>query len=492
MDLREYVRVLRKGWPVVLTFVLIGLAIGLVVTSATSRLYRASVQIFVATSAGASPSELQAGNTFTSDRVQSYTSIANSPSVVDPVIKTLHLRLTSSELSDKISADAPQNKVLINLHVTDHDPATAALLANAVAKQFNTVVADTEQTDAAGKPVVKLTVIHPAETPSAPIKPSKVVNVGLGFVLGLLVGVAVVFLRDLLDNTVKLPEDFEALGVPVLGVVPLDKRTSMTPVAFRGDPHSARSEAYRQLRTNMQFVDVDNPPRLIAVTSAISGEGKSTTAINLAAALAETGARVCLIDADLRRPTLADSLGLVGDVGLTTALIGRAPIESVMQDAGRNLSVLTSGPVPPNPSELLISAHASDVIGNVADMFDFTIIDTAPLLPVTDGAEVAALADATLVVARSGKTTREQAARCIEALAKVGEKPVGVILNMVSRSRSGYGSGYGYYYAEYRPKNSRSEGTGNSNGVKPIPSRAPRPVPPSARPRQEADQPSPR
>jgi capsular exopolysaccharide synthesis family protein len=182
----------------------------------------------------------------------------------------------------------------------------------------------------------------------------------------------------------------------------------------------------------------------------------------------------------------------VGDVGLTTALIGRAPIESVMQDAGRNLSVLTSGPVPPNPSELLISAHASDVIGNVADMFDFTIIDTAPLLPVTDGAEVAALADATLVVARSGKTTREQAARCIEALAKVGEKPVGVILNMVSRSRSGYGSGYGYYYAEYRPKNSRSEGTGNSNGVKPIPSRAPRPVPPSARPRQEADQPSPR
>lgn len=474
MELRDFLRIVHKGWAVVLACVVLGIAAGVGLTVATTKVYEATVQIFVATSSGASASELSSSNTFTSDRVQSYTSIANSPDVVGPVIRRLGLKITPSQLSAKISADAPQNKVLINLHVTDDSPVAAATIANAVGAQFNTVVSNTEQTDADGKPVVKLTVIHPASIPAVPIKPSKAINIGLGLVLGLLVGLGVVLLRDVLDNTVKGPEDFESLGVAVLGVVPLDKRTSKAPVAFRGDLHSARSEAYRQLRTNLQFVDVDNPPRIIAVTSAVSGEGKSITAINLAVALGEAGAKVCLVGADLRKPTIADSLGLVGDVGLTTVLIGRAPIESVLQDAGRNLSVLTSGAVPPNPSELLGSAHARAVISQVAAQFDFTIIDTAPLLPVTDGAEIAVIADATLIVVRAGRTTREQAKRCIEALAKVGERPVGVILNMVTRSRGGYGGEYGYYYADYRPKGSSEgrqdpqqgrNGQGGANGL---------------------------
>jgi len=147
----------------------------------------------------------------------------------------------------------------------------------------------------------------------------------------------------------------------------------------------------------------------------------------------------------------------VGDVGFTTVLIGKAPVESVLQNAGRNLAVLTSGPVPPNPSELLISEHAREVIADIASKVDFTIIDTAPLLPVTDGAEIATIADATLIVARSGKTTRDQAQRSVEALAKVGERPVGVILNMITRGRGNYDYGYGYYYTDYRPKRSKAK-----------------------------------
>ena len=185
------------------------------------------------------------------------------------------------------------------------------------------------------------------------------------------------------------------------------------PIAFRGDPHSVRSEAYRQLRTNLQFVNVDHAPRIIAVTSAIPGEGKTTTALNLAAALAEAGHRVCLIEADLRRPTIAKTLGLVADVGFTTVLIGQSTVEAALQNVGRNFAVLTSGPVPPNPSELLISEQARHVIEAVIAQTDYTIIDTAPLLPVTDGAEVAALADATVVVHRAGKTTRDQAGRSV-------------------------------------------------------------------------------
>lgn len=457
MELRDYLRILRKGWPLILTFVAVGLAAGALLTSLTTKEYEASVQVFVATSASNDAAQLQAGNTFTEDRVQSYTAIANSPAVTGPVAAALGKGVTSRQLQTKITADAPQNKVLINLHVVDQNPVTAARIANLVAAQFGNVVEKRfEQTANNGKSVVKITVVHPATTPSAPIKPNKVLNIGLGFVLGLLVGAGVVILRDVLDNTVNGPEDFEVLGVPVLGLIPFDKRTPKAPIAFRTDPHSSRSEAYRQLRTNMQFVNIDHPAKIIAVTSAIPGEGKTTTALNLAASLAEAGFRVCLIEADLRRPTLAASLGLVGEVGLTTALIGKSPVEAVLQNAGRNLAVLTSGPIPPNPSELLITDHAAQLIRHIAEQVDYTIIDTAPLLPVTDGAEIAARADATLIVHHAGKSTKDQAARSLEALDKVGVRPVGVILNMITKSRGAYDYNYGYYYT-YRPDRSRAK-----------------------------------
>ena len=452
MELRDYLRIIRKGWPLILAFVVLGSAVGVGLTVATTKIYQASVQIFVATATGDDPSQLAQGNSFSQAQVQSYVSIANAPSVTDPVIRKLKLNLTSQQFASKISADAPQTKVLINLHVTDPNPRMAADLANALATQFNTVVADTAQTN--GKAVVKLTVIHPAIVPTSPIKPSKLINIGLGFVIGLLLGLGLVVLRDVLDNTVKGPADFEPLGVPVLGYVPFDKRTGKIPIAFRGDAHSARSESYRQLRTNLQFVNIDQPPRIIAVTSPMSGDGKSTTAINLSAALAEAGFRVCLVEADLRRPSLAKSLGLVGDVGFTTVLTGKATIESVLQNSGRNLAVLTCGPVPPNPSELLISDNARRIFAEIASTVDYTIIDTAPLLPVADGAEVAAIAEATLIVTRAGKTTKEQAERAIATLEKVGKRPVGVILNMMTRGRGNYDDGYGYYYVGYQPDKS--------------------------------------
>ena len=446
MDLRDYLRVLRKGWPLILAFVVLGLAAGIGLTLATTKVYQANVQVFVATTSNGTSSDLAQGSTYAQQLVQSSTAIANSPAVTAPVIRSLKLSLSESELAAKISADAPLNKVLVNLHVTDHDPRTAAQLANAVAGQFSSQVQNAAQTDASGKAVVKLTVIHPATIPGAPISPHKVLNIGLGFVVGLLIGVGIVVLRDVLDNTVKSAQDFEAFGVPAMGHVPFDKRTATAPIAFRADPNSARSEAYRQIRTNLQFVDVDNPPKIISVTSAMPGEGKSTTSLNLAAALAEAGARVCLIEADLRRPSLSRVLGLVGDVGFTTALIGKTPVEDVLQNAGQNLAVLTSGPIPPNPSELLITDHAREIIERVASHVDFVVIDTPPLLPVTDGATVATLADATLLVCRGGKTTREQAERSVDALDKVGRRPVGVVLNAVTRGRGSYSYEYGYYY----------------------------------------------
>jgi capsular exopolysaccharide synthesis family protein len=466
VDLRDYVRILRKSWASILAFVVIGIGAGVALTLATTKVYEASAQLFVYVPGSSSDgSNLGANSTYAQQQVQSLTTYATSPIVLNRALQAARAEdpkavgnLDVTTLAPDVSADAPLNKTLINLHVDDTDPVRAALVANKLAGVMSSYLPSNVLKDARGNSVITVGIPHGADVPAAPTTPNKVLNIGLGLVVGLLIGVGVAVLREVLDNTVKGPSDFEEMGTPVLGLVPFDKRTPRAPIAFRHDPHSSRSEAYRQLRTNLQFVDVDNPPRIIAVTSAIPGEGKTTTAINLAAALAEAGARVCLVEADLRRPSIAKVLGLVGDVGFTTVVIGKAPVETVLQNAGRNLAVLTSGPIPPNPSELLISQHARQVITELSRNVDFTIIDTPPLLPVTDGAEVASMADATLLVHRAGKTTRDQAARSIQALDKVGRHPVGVILNMITRSGGKYSYEYGYYYDAYRPD--RGDGKG--------------------------------
>ena len=449
MSLRDYIRVLRKRWRLIVAAVIVCLLAGSAYLLTSTKKYEATAQIFVST-AGANDTtaaDLAQGNTFTQARVQSYTSVANSQSVTDAVVKQLGLSISSEALANEISADAPLNKVLINLHVTDRDPAQAARLANAVASQFSTVVEELEQTTATQPSPVKLTVTHPAQIPTSASSPNPKLDIALAVLAGLVLGLGLAFLRDMLDNTAKDPDELAAYSaLPVLGMIPWDNRAGAVPISFRADAHGSRAEGYRQLRTNLQFVDIDNPPKVIAVTSALPQEGKSHTALNLSAALAEAGQRVCLIEADLRKPSLAEALGVVGDVGLTSVLIGRASLADVVQRLGDNLEVLVAGAVPPNPSELLNSEAFRHTLRSVRTRVDTVVIDTAPLLPVADGALIAALADATVLVVRAAKTTHDQIAQAIKALGNVDVTPVGVILSMARNRRSG-----GYYYQEYRP-----------------------------------------
>ena len=261
-----------------------------------------------------------------------------------------------------MSVDNPLDTVLLNLSVTNADPALAQQHRHRVggpadpggqphrAVRHRRFLAVQDLGDRAGR------------SAALPDSPRPTINLALGLLVGLAIGVGTAVLLETLDTRVKevaaLPE---IVGAPLLGALATDSEIPKHPLIVRDRPHSPQAEAFRALRTNLQFVDVDQRPRSIVVTSAVPREGKSTVAMNLAVALAEAGTPVALVDADLRRPSLADRLGLAGDAGLTDVLIGRASIGDVIQRSGSTgrLWVLTSGSLPPNPSELLGSSRCA-------------------------------------------------------------------------------------------------------------------------------------
>ena len=266
----------------------------------------------------------------------------------------------------------------------------------------------------------------------------------VGVLLGLAVGVGIAILRTVLDTRIRSEADVATVtDTPVLGAVGYDASTPNDPLVIVSHPLGARAEAIRRLRTNLQFVNASSRPRSIVVTSALPGEGKTTTASNLALAIADTGSRVVLVDADLRRPSIARVLGIEGAVGLTTVLIGNASIDDVVQEYGStSLDVITSGEIPPNPSELLGSQRMTDLLGELTERYDVVILDTAPLLPVTDGVVVAKLADGALVVVGATVANRPHLAAAVAALETVEARVLGVVLNRVPHEKR---DSYTYY-----------------------------------------------
>ncbi|MBD3782268.1 MAG: CpsD/CapB family tyrosine-protein kinase, partial [Micrococcales bacterium] len=220
-----------------------------------------------------------------------------------------------------------------------------------------------------------------------------------------------------------------------------DPDTVRRPLIVEVDPRSPRAEAFRSLRTNLRFVDAANHPRTIVVTSSIAGEGKSTLTANLALTMAQAGSRVCLVEADLRRPKVLDYMGLEGAVGLTDALIDRADVFDVIQPyGGTNLWVLGAGRIPPNPSELLGSSAMRTLLQNLSSRFDYVVVDAPPTLPVTDAVVLSKLTDGAIVVLGSGLVDRDQVAQTLDSLGSVDGRVLGVVLNRVPvRELGGYG-----------------------------------------------------
>ncbi|MFT4011763.1 MAG: polysaccharide biosynthesis tyrosine autokinase [Nocardioidaceae bacterium] len=452
MELDDYLKVLRRRWKWIVASVLACLVVAVVYTLAQTPLYRSSAKLYITTDAAQSASEVIEGTTYGERKVASYVDLVTSRELASRVSDDLGLDGSPSEAGATVSATAVADTSNMIVSVTDPDPHEAQRIAQSYAENLTDLVRELETTAGVTTPTIKATIIDSASLPDSAFSPSLARNVGLGIVLGLVAGLGLALLRHALDTRVHSAEDLEAISdAPVLGAIVFDSQTTKTPLVSDIPSHSPRAEAFRVLRTNLQFVDVDNDHKLFVLSSAVPEEGKTTTSINLGISLAQAGVRTLLVECDLRRPRAAVRLELDGAIGVTNTLVGRVKLDDALQThPASGLDFLAAGPIPPNPAELLQSNAMSEMMAELRQRYDVVIMDAPPLLPVTDAALLSAKADGTILVVRHGKATREQVRHSIERLVQVDSRLVGLVLNMVpGKGRgSGYGGyGYGYGYA---------------------------------------------
>ncbi len=460
MELRDVLRAAKRRWWLIALVTVAALACAAAVNTLSQPRYATDVTFFVTTPSQANTVDSYQGGLFSQQRVKSYVTLITGDRLAHMISAEPGVTLPAGQIQHRVSARALPDTVLLRATVTDTDKTRSLVLATALAKDFVLLVQQLETPPGAPSPAIQVQIVSGPTLNPAPISPRPTRNLALAVLLGLLVGVGGAVLRDLLDTTVKSAELLTQLtGAPTLAVVPYDQSARRTPLipdgsrviadGSRGRALAARAEALRHLRTNLQFVSVDRPPRVIVITSPVPAEGKSTTAVNLAVAFAEAGARTLLIEADLRHPRVAAYLGLEGAVGLSNVLASQVHLGDVLQRWGpHELWVLPSGFVPANPSELLGSQHMVDLLDHVRERFDMVIIDTPPLLPVTDAAVVAAAADGAVLVARAGRTHRNRITTAVAALDRVDSRLLGCVLNMhatkIDAGYHGYYQGYGF------------------------------------------------
>ena len=465
---------------------------------------------------------------------QTYAELLTSDTVLSSVVMTMGLEMSPAQLKSMILVDPVRDTQLIELKANDTDPVRAANILNILVKVFveentklqgqrfdasknslNTqmdsledrinvltlqleALGDTTEDDnqrnrldsaltqyrqiysslllsyeqvrlAEAQSTSNLVQVDQATTPMYPIKPQTAKNVALAAMIGFLGGACIIFLIEAFDDTLKGPDDVvRHLGLPVLGLIA--KHEKDVKVITAAQPRSPISEAYRSLRTNLQFTSVDYPINTLLVTSPSPAEGKSSVTANLGIVIAQSGRSVVLVDADLRRPNLHKILDLANRKGVSTLFVQpKLNLDGSLQPtAVPNLFVLPAGDVPPNPSELLGSAKMFEIIGRVKDHADLVIIDTPPIMAVTDSAVLAPRVDGVILVVKPGSTNLGAAKQAVEQLRRVGANLLGVVLNEVAinRSRYRYYRYKGYYYHYYNTKYYHEDSEKNGNGGK--------------------------
>lgn len=448
MELREYMSILAKNWVLIVITAILGVAAGAGVSLLTTPEYQSRTQVYVSVSSGAgSASDMVQGANFSRQIVNSYVDVVSTGLVLEPVVEKLGLEMSANQLASHITAASPADTALINITATSPSPEQAAQIANEVGESFRNVVQTELEPEGENSPI-NLTTTQTALPPSSPVSPNVLMNVALGLLVGLAIGVGIAVLRTVLDTRIHSLRDVEEVtDKPLLGGIVSDSDVRKTPLVMQAKKHSPIAESFRVLRTNLQFLNVDDAASVFVITSSNPGEGKSTTATNLALALAEAGSRVALVEADLRLPKVSEYLNVEGGAGLTDVLIGKADLNDVMQRWGRSqMYYLPAGRIPPNPSELLGSEGMRKIIDTLEDTFDYVIIDAPPALAVTDAAVVGHGKASILIAVAAGSTKKPELESTLTALDHAGVDVVGIVATMLTpKAAPGYGYGnYGY------------------------------------------------
>jgi polysaccharide biosynthesis transport protein len=448
----SHLAAIRSRWSTLVVFALIGILVGIAVAVLSPREYRSTATLYVASAGTDNATNAYNGSLLSQERVKSYREILASDRVAERVAARVGGGATADTLQSSVSVTNQPETTLLLVVATDRSPERAALVATTYGDVLSEVVSGMERSaDPGAAAVVSVRTALPAQPELSPVSPRPVLDVGLGLVVGLLVGAGVAVARAAMDTSITGAEALaELAGTPDIGEIGHDPRAAEAPLAVLDRPSSVTSEAYRKLRSNLGFVTVDREDgaAVIMITSALPGEGKSTTAANVALSLADLGGRVLLLEADLRRPVLAEKFGLEPAVGLTTVLGAGTPVRQVVQRKGR-LDVVVAGPVPPNPSELLESRRLAATLDELRRHYDWVIVDSTPLLPVTDGAVLSRRCDGVVLLCRHSSTSTGAVRQAVATLRTAGAHLLGTVLTQVPRSLgAGYG-GYGAYSAPY-------------------------------------------
>lgn len=459
MELRDHIRMLAMHWFGVALILLITVAGAAAYTFTQPKVYEANSTGLVQTIGGASPALGSVTDIFARSRATTYVEIAESRGVAERAIEELGLDDSPASLVGRVDVSQPVDTALLRISARADSPQEAQQLADAWANAVAAEVAATEDPDdrqRAGTPYID--VYEEAALPSAPVSPRPELNLAIAGLVGLALGYGYALLRHTLDRRLRSPEVVQKrFEVPVIGAIPiasaLGNKEGRSQVVLEDldDPRQYESaEAFRKLRTNLVFMSVDNPPREIVVTSPQPGDGKSTVAANLAGAIAYSGQKVVLVDGDLRRPMVAESMQVDSGVGLTDVLVGRIGLGDALQQSAKSkdLFVLPAGRIPPNPSELLGSEAMRTMLAKLAEDY-LVIVDAPPLLPVTDAAVLTRSVDGALIVISTGKTVDAELQQAIDNVTAVGGRPLGIIMNKASKRGMGYYQYYGYYGDAY-------------------------------------------
>ena len=443
MSLRDVLLVLRSRWKVVVAGILLVVAATAAVVLTQTPEYTAHARFFLAAKdAGNGPKADQGTYVVTTADLNTYVAVLGSPAVMDPLRERLHLAPdTPIDVRATVSGDTS----ILNVTARSEDPVRAAEIANAVGPQLAAVADQFSVLLKTSGQEIAATTISPAEVPSDPTSPDVPRALMLAVLAGLCIGVGMAFVRHALDTKVRSDADIAAVSKsPILASLPVETSSGRR-LSVEEAPHGRYAEAVRRLRTNLLFVDVTTGTHSFVVTSAVPGEGKTRTAVNLALAMASAGGRVLLVDADLRNPSIARVMDIEETVGLTTVLLGKATTDDVVQKwRDTDLYVMAAGQIPPNPSELLGSEPMRALFDKLSQDYDFILVDSPPLVPVSDAMLIDKLTGGMLMVVASDRTRKRDLTSALKSLETIGARVSGFAWNFVNPNGS-YGGRYGYY-----------------------------------------------